>query len=274
MAHEVLAGLPPHYNISHDANLACKICNGWRLNKDEKFEQQYQGMETTKNLNNNIVPLSYQVHPSAIYTSRLLNFKNLPQPQNSRLINEQFYSLQNKTSELNTHLIKIQQLAKEISATLNLIFQKSDELEKIITTNELTISEEMKSKLIEIKALKARVSELEAEGNNAYQELERKKQQLEVLKNTIISNKPTKEINQLCQYQEEITKLKTQLEETARQGEKQITQVINNITVGSMNVQGGHALFGNQMGNETNLSYNKSADLSETINSKRKKRNS
>ncbi|CAJ0761777.1 12797_t:CDS:2 [Entrophospora sp. SA101] len=162
----------------------------------------------------------------------------------------------------------------DFKKALNLIFQKSDELEKIITTNELTISEEMKSKLIEIKALKARVSELEAEGNNAYQELERKKQQLEVLKNTIISNKPTKEINQLCQYQEEITKLKTQLEETARQGEKQITQVINNITVGSMNVQGGHALFGNQMGNETNLSYNKSADLSETINSKRKKRNS
>src|SRR4051812_30929480 len=36
--------------------------------------------------------LNYTVHPSAIYTSRLLDFKNLPEPQNSKEINREFYS--------------------------------------------------------------------------------------------------------------------------------------------------------------------------------------
>ena len=41
---------------------------------------------------NNLVVLDYKTHPSAFYTSRLLDFKNLPEPQNSKEINEQFYS--------------------------------------------------------------------------------------------------------------------------------------------------------------------------------------
>jgi len=35
---------------------------------------------------------TYQIHPSAFYTSRRLDFKNLPQPRNSKEINEQFYT--------------------------------------------------------------------------------------------------------------------------------------------------------------------------------------
>jgi hypothetical protein len=42
---------------------------------------------------------SLKTHPQAIYTSRLLDFKNLPEPQNSQEINEQFYSRSNRTNQ-------------------------------------------------------------------------------------------------------------------------------------------------------------------------------
>ena len=32
------------------------------------------------------------MHPQAIYTSRLLDYKNLPEPQNSKEINDQYYA--------------------------------------------------------------------------------------------------------------------------------------------------------------------------------------
>ena len=35
---------------------------------------------------------SYTTHPQAIYTSRLLDYRNLPEPQNSKEINDQFYN--------------------------------------------------------------------------------------------------------------------------------------------------------------------------------------
>jgi hypothetical protein len=31
-----------------------------------------------------------QTHPQAIYTSRLLNYQNLPEPRNSKKVNDQF----------------------------------------------------------------------------------------------------------------------------------------------------------------------------------------
>ncbi|UZO01433.1 uncharacterized protein OCT59_012532 [Rhizophagus irregularis] len=128
--YEVISGLPPYYDISHNENLAIKICNGIRprfnfkvpqlivhlikrcldanpLNrpttkeiadildkwKDEIFlseaEIQKQ-IEAANKINNglstNSVPttnLSYNTHSEAVYTSRLLNFSNLPEPKNS-----------------------------------------------------------------------------------------------------------------------------------------------------------------------------------------------
>jgi hypothetical protein len=44
-------------------------------------------------------------HPQAIYTSRLLDFKNLPEPQNSKKINEQFWSKSLRTSFVKTDKI-------------------------------------------------------------------------------------------------------------------------------------------------------------------------
>ena len=45
---------------------------------------QIKEAEEINNANNNVplVNLSYETHSEAIYTSRLLNFNNLPEPRN------------------------------------------------------------------------------------------------------------------------------------------------------------------------------------------------
>ena len=129
--YEVFSGLPPYHDVSHDKNLAMKICLGFRprfnikvpqlivhlikscldanpLNRptanelvvildpwyfdfDEQIElkKQIKEAEEINNLSTNsaILPtslaLSYETHSEAIYTSRLLNYNNLPEPKNS-----------------------------------------------------------------------------------------------------------------------------------------------------------------------------------------------
>ncbi|CAG8713439.1 19046_t:CDS:2, partial [Racocetra fulgida] len=62
--------------------------------KKTKFYQQFKEIEKGKfnkkqlSISTNLI---YRVHSRAIYTSRLLDFKNLPEPQNSKEINDLFY---------------------------------------------------------------------------------------------------------------------------------------------------------------------------------------
>lgn len=58
--------------------------------KNTEFVQQYK--EKGWFLNNS-ASLDYKLHPQAFYASRLLNYENLSEPQNSREINEQFYKI-------------------------------------------------------------------------------------------------------------------------------------------------------------------------------------
>jgi hypothetical protein len=44
--------------------------------------------------------LTNRSHPQAVYTSRLLSFKNFPKPQNSEEINEKFYRLTEELESL------------------------------------------------------------------------------------------------------------------------------------------------------------------------------
>jgi serine/threonine protein kinase len=63
--------------------------------EDTEFHKQYEeAKEFNRSLasKSNIVSSSYTTHPQAIYTSRLLDYKNLPKPQNSKEINVQFYN--------------------------------------------------------------------------------------------------------------------------------------------------------------------------------------
>ncbi|CAB4433019.1 unnamed protein product [Rhizophagus irregularis] len=137
--YEVISGSLPYYDVSHDNNLAIKICQGLRprfsikvpqlivhlikkcldgnpLNRpeadeicsilyswwtifDDQIELQKQ-IKEAKEINNNLptgsIPLiglglSSETHSEAVYTSRLLNFNNLPKPKNS----DDYYDEQN-----------------------------------------------------------------------------------------------------------------------------------------------------------------------------------
>jgi serine/threonine protein kinase len=131
--YEIISELPPYHDISHDENLAIKICKGlrprfnikvpqliiylikrcldanqlnrpmakeisdilhkWRYQKRDsqtaELQRQIKEAEIiNNNSSNNNMPLtnlglSYETHSRAIYTSRLLNFNNLPEPINS-----------------------------------------------------------------------------------------------------------------------------------------------------------------------------------------------
>ena len=58
--------------------------------KQRKEAEEFNNSMTSTSLN--ISSPSYTTHPQAIYTSRLLDYKNLPESQNSKEINVQFYS--------------------------------------------------------------------------------------------------------------------------------------------------------------------------------------
>ncbi|EXX55490.1 Tpk1p [Rhizophagus irregularis DAOM 197198w] len=130
--YEVISGLPPYHDVSHDESLAIKICLGlrprfnikvpqlivhlikkcldanplnrpivneianilslWYTDFDSYIELKQQIKESeeinNKTLGNSFISptsssLSYETHSEAIYTSRLLNFNNLPEPRNS-----------------------------------------------------------------------------------------------------------------------------------------------------------------------------------------------
>ncbi|CAB5375581.1 unnamed protein product [Rhizophagus irregularis] len=124
---EYISEETPYNNIPHDYALAIKICKGLRPNIfkytpklltdlitkcwDAKAENRptakelYQELKevkladadeyddkiklnrTSEKRSNNI-----QTHPQAIYTSRLLNFKNLPEPVNSGAVQSTLFS--------------------------------------------------------------------------------------------------------------------------------------------------------------------------------------
>jgi len=62
--------------------------------KDTEFGKQLIEIKRIegKKLSLLINDLTYQNHPQAIYASRLLEFKNLPEPRNSQEINDKFYN--------------------------------------------------------------------------------------------------------------------------------------------------------------------------------------
>ncbi|EXX54297.1 kinase-like domain-containing protein [Rhizophagus irregularis DAOM 181602=DAOM 197198] len=130
--YEVISGLPPYHDASHDINLSIKICQGLRprfnikvpqlivhlikrcldanplnrpttkeiadildkwgkeilLSETELQKQIKEAEEINHSLSTSSIPstnlgLTYETHSEAVYTSRLLNFNNLPEPKNS-----------------------------------------------------------------------------------------------------------------------------------------------------------------------------------------------
>ncbi|KLL03602.1 MAG: hypothetical protein MRECE_12c015 [Mycoplasmataceae bacterium CE_OT135] len=174
------------------ANELEKTLRDWEQGNTE-FAQQLQATEeNNKTLPDSIRFLNYQkkMHTGAVYHSKLLPTKEITQLM-------QNFNFQTKTLELNEQLTKAKELAKEITMkqkyndfkeALKFVLEKSEELETIITTSQLVISEEMKEELTKIKELKHKSQEKDS----IYQELARKKsakeQELADLKKTIIAN--------------------------------------------------------------------------------------
>ncbi|RHZ82274.1 hypothetical protein Glove_110g70 [Diversispora epigaea] len=156
IVYEMVTGIPPYHDISHDKDLAIKICNGLRpkipfhipklitrmimrcwdarvrhrptfeelyeelkqyfndyrnylrkgdkkdseiviqIKKDEEFSTNQKSIDTT-----NTTPINYQTHPQAIYTSRLLNFSNLPKPTNEENFEKELEYL--STNDINNY---------------------------------------------------------------------------------------------------------------------------------------------------------------------------
>ena len=76
-------------------NKLFKIINIWlneiKGKKDTEFYRQYQEIEELTSQPN--LARDYHADPQTIYTSRLLDTDNLPEPQNSQEINDKFYDL-------------------------------------------------------------------------------------------------------------------------------------------------------------------------------------
>ncbi|PKK68380.1 hypothetical protein RhiirC2_541662 [Rhizophagus irregularis] len=135
--YEVISGLPPYHDVSHDNFLAIKICKGLRprfnikvpqlivhlikrcldadplkrptaeeikKNSNQWFKESFNSQDPNKyyvvsftnireqieeaevinnKLSTSSLSSSYETHSEAIYTSRLLDFDNLPEPKNS-----------------------------------------------------------------------------------------------------------------------------------------------------------------------------------------------
>ena len=66
------------------------------IRENTEFYKQYEEAEefnqSITSKSKMVSSSSYTTHSQAIYTSRLLDYKNLPEPQNSKEINVQFYS--------------------------------------------------------------------------------------------------------------------------------------------------------------------------------------
>ncbi|GET59452.1 kinase-like domain-containing protein [Rhizophagus irregularis DAOM 181602=DAOM 197198] len=121
--YEVISGLPPYHDVSHDKILAIKICQGLRPQLIESYKLEYNETELTElqkqireveeidnSLPTSSVPstrLAYETHSEAVYTSRLLNFNNLPEPKNS----DDYYDEQNDNI-----------ISEKFSESLQLIF--------------------------------------------------------------------------------------------------------------------------------------------------------
>ncbi|RHZ75459.1 hypothetical protein Glove_213g56 [Diversispora epigaea] len=66
-----------------------------QIKKAEEFSENQESTNTT-----NTTSLNYQTHPQAIYTSRLLNFSNLPKPKNEENFEKELEELTESMSTL------------------------------------------------------------------------------------------------------------------------------------------------------------------------------
>ncbi|WNE41375.1 MAG: Serine/threonine-protein kinase PknD [Mycoplasmataceae bacterium] len=179
----------------------------------EFFKQFKEAEEYNKSLPDEIKSHKYEVNSGAFYHS-----KHLPTKEITCLMK---FNLLNKTLDLSEHLIKARELSldgykkhKDLKYALKLILESSVELETIIISNHLNISEDTEKIVLKIKELKIKSKELQ-EKDDSYNKIQEKKSQkekeLEKLKNHIFANRELdtvdlSQISELLKKQELSTK--------------------------------------------------------------------
>ncbi|POG61734.1 kinase-like domain-containing protein [Rhizophagus irregularis DAOM 181602=DAOM 197198] len=217
IVYEIISGLPPYYDVSHNNHLAIKICHGLRprfnikvpqlimhlikrcldsdplnrptakeiyeifdpsqLSYDTELQRQIEKADVINNklLTENTqtsLELLYKTHSEAIYTSRLLNFNNLPKPKNSddyyersdNIISKEFSeSLQLRFSQLNIN--KKESLRRNIS---QLSTNENESLQ--INISQLNINES--------DSLQLNISQLNINENSQNNEAEGKRKKI------------------------------------------------------------------------------------------------
>ncbi|MCE8163159.1 MAG: serine/threonine-protein kinase [Candidatus Moeniiplasma glomeromycotorum] len=113
----------------------------WKYPNYKEYQSCWEAVEQWENETKEKMFYSRQIHPQAIYTSRLIDFKkNLSEPQNGKEINEIFY----KTSEELEHLriSDVVKFSKELEKKLQ---EKENQLE-LTQGNQLQFHQEIPPK--------------------------------------------------------------------------------------------------------------------------------
>ncbi|RHZ58666.1 hypothetical protein Glove_372g107 [Diversispora epigaea] len=101
IAYEIVIGFPPYPDIPHDKDLAMKICNGLRPKILFHIPKLITRMIMSKSRINQYDNYNnHNTYPQAIYTSRLLNYSNLPKPKNEENFEKELEELTKSTSAL------------------------------------------------------------------------------------------------------------------------------------------------------------------------------
>ena len=134
----------------------------------QKHDYDKDAAEAKKKFNELFIKvnnLNYVIHPSAIYTSRLLDFKNLPEPRNSKEINEKFYNtkqivqlFQNPAKQQEALELEIEKLEKEIKQTFT--EEQKELVKEFVQVKKKLIDDEENEELMNyIKKMKQEMKE-------------------------------------------------------------------------------------------------------------------
>ncbi|RHZ56978.1 hypothetical protein Glove_395g19 [Diversispora epigaea] len=103
---------------------------GFQIQKAKEFSANQESTNAT-------TPLNYQTHPQAFYTSRLLNYSNLPQPKNEENFERKLEELTKSMFDSSTG-IEYPICTNSISSVCNFDFIKMGSNNKFITKSKLT----------------------------------------------------------------------------------------------------------------------------------------
>ncbi|MCE8163182.1 MAG: serine/threonine-protein kinase [Candidatus Moeniiplasma glomeromycotorum] len=178
-------------------NLNKLLNSWWSCDKNSEFYKQREEAERESlTLVYKKFSKTYQTHPQAIYTSRLMNFKNLPKPQNSKEINEIFYEITDELESLRItdpvkfseelekrfNSLKIQEKSPEVflreSEEVAPIEIKSSELTKelenlsVRTKRQLSLSAETQGENKLVKSGELVIEPMEIDNNQFSQQID------------------------------------------------------------------------------------------------------